>query len=238
MTANHEYDEYWRRGVPLSEARWRYALEPMRRRYSNPKLSRRLNPKSGMGMLAKYRDEAGQQKLLRLQRLYDDYTGRDRARRDMEDAILEQLHCGKLLAVGFRKNDKVNASPVAIPLRLLQNRYFNWFADTVSCPPHEFLMVKISRVKTGSKIKESSNAKESSKAKETIPPKRGRRPIDGLLRPLVRRLKNQGALGGKSQKEKINSVRDLAREEHSNVFPKASQPSKDKIIEALKAEGE
>jgi hypothetical protein len=199
--------DLWKRGQPLSEAWWHFASPKMRARYRRPKLSRKLSPKSGFGMLANaYRNQpdgpAMAKAVLDLQRLTDRHVGSSKARHEMQTSLVDRLQGDKLIAFGFPRDAPVDASPVPVPLRLLLNvRNFHWASDTISSPPHEFTSVRIVR---SSLIKLSSYARTELMEK----PKRGRRPIDGLLRPIVCELQGNKEFVDKSQKEKAALVRD------------------------------
>jgi len=66
----------------------------------------------------------------------------------------------------------------------------------------------------------------------------GRPRVGEQLRAVVRELKTLGKLKDRSKKEKTFAVRDRARERHPQLFRKPTQPSDQKISEALDAEGE
>jgi len=227
--------DLWKRGKPLSLAWWHFATSQMRGRFQRPKLSRKLSPKSGLGLLAnKYRDQPNgpskAMELLGLQRSFDRHFGSSKARHEMQTSIVDRLQREKLIALGFPRGAPVDASPVQIPLRLLlEFRNFHWTFDSISSPPHEFTSVRIVRSKA---IRPDNSARNELVEK----PKRGRRRIDEFLRPIVRQLQSKHQFVGKSQKEKIALVRDQAQEQHPRLFPKKTQPSDTKIIEALKAE--
>jgi hypothetical protein len=224
-TEGHNGD-LWGRGVPLSEARRRFASPEMRKRYEKPKLRRKLRPKSGWGMLAQYHDEDGKKDLLKAQRLQDQSWGRTKAIEEMQASLLKRLQRGTLVALGFREGASISAPPERIPSRLLELRNFHWGSDCISAAKYQFVQVRIARLST------------STKKERVDRPKRGRPSIDGLLKPLVRDLRQKGQFTGRSQKEKIGLVRDAAQRMHPVRFPKKTQPSDTKIIGALKAESE
>lgn len=65
----------------------------------------------------------------------------------------------------------------------------------------------------------------------------GRPPVVDLIREIVRDLISNSSFKSKLRKEQIDLIRDIAQEKFPNNFPKLTQPSRSKILEALKAEG-
>jgi hypothetical protein len=226
--------DLWRRGVPLSEAWWRFASPEMRRRFHRPKMSRKLNPKTGLGMWAEaVRDRPEVVKgILQYKRLNDRQSGRMHAREDMQKTLVVRLHNGSLLAVGFTPEGTLDASPIQIPIKALLNfRTFLWDVDRISAPPHEFTSV---RIVPSRKLK--SNVSNPERHSESI--RRGRPPVGEVLRAIVRELRQAGVFAGKLKKEKVAMVGGTARERHPTQFPRRTQPSPTTIRDALKAEGE
>jgi hypothetical protein len=69
------------------------------------------------------------------------------------------------------------------------------------------------------------------------PKKKGRPRVDEPLRAVVRSLVETGQLKDKSRKVEIEIVRATARAAHPTLFLTETQPSRDKIFAALRAEG-
>jgi hypothetical protein len=65
----------------------------------------------------------------------------------------------------------------------------------------------------------------------------GRPPVGEQLRSVVRELKQAERLSEKSRKEQENVVREQARQTYPELFLRPGQPSRAKILEALKTEG-
>jgi hypothetical protein len=118
--------------------------------------------------------------------------------------------------------------PQRIPAFIFRSRpKLSWGRNAVENFEQKFEGVEVRR----------SLDKDATSSTETQKVVRGRRRIDGPLRNIVRELHDEGRFNGRSQKERIALVRDLAQKRHSITFPKKTQPSDTKIIEALKAEG-
>src|SRR6266705_2295565 len=100
-------DEIWQLGCPLSEAPWHFASVDLRKRYQLPKASRKLSPKSGLGMLGNVKDRPEAANLariaLRIQRLSDRSFARSEIIDQMRASVIDRLQRGKLVALGFRK---------------------------------------------------------------------------------------------------------------------------------------
>jgi hypothetical protein len=69
------------------------------------------------------------------------------------------------------------------------------------------------------------------------PKKIGRPPVEKALRAVIRSLVEAGHLKEKSRKEQVAIIQLAARAARPDLFLKETQPSRDKIFSALRAEG-
>jgi hypothetical protein len=106
---------------------------------------------------------------------------------------------------------------------LLEN--IDWGKSTLRSAGREYVQVRVCPPK------EIDQANERSE-----PAKTGRPRIDEPLRAVVRGLGDSGQLSGKTRKEQEHIVREKAQKEHPNLFPTKTRPSREKILNALKAE--
>src|SRR5262249_46993474 len=107
----------------------------------------------------------------------------------------------------------------------------NWHSNSVNNFGKQFETVEI-----------RDRNSEQSKHSTSQPPPRSSRPgrprVDALIKEAVLKLKAQGQFAGKSQKQKIDLVQQLAQREHPREFHRKTQPSPTKVREALRSEGE
>jgi hypothetical protein len=105
----------------------------------------------------------------------------------------------------------------------------NWNSNTVNNFGKQFETVEI----------RDRNSDRSKKSISQPRPKRPGRPrVDALIKEAVLKLKAAGQFAGKSQKQKIVLVQQLAQHEHPREFPRKTQPSPTKVREALCSGGE
>lgn len=236
MTQKTDLFEIWKMGIPLSKAWFDFAPSAMRREYRSPEISQALPPKSGLDMLAQTgqsRSETDDVKRAGLNLWQDLERGMKRSelKAQMEGYVLEQIIGRHLIGVGYLAGADVNSDPVEIPIQFFEPRSIDWMRNSICAATHRFESVRICRRKI--KLKYD---RPKSKIPETKKP--GRPSVIDPIRHVIRELKSEGALAQKIQKEKIGLVRDRARSLYRNMFPKTTQPSKGKIVEALKLEGE
>jgi hypothetical protein len=140
--------EFWKRGIPLSEAWFQYSSDKLYRKYNFAKLSRTISPTSGLGMvlkrLAEYPNRPKFEKMLiRMTHESEFRQHRSDVKKEMEFDVLEKLQEGKLVAYGYLAGRNIKAPPVEIPDRFLEMKFIKWESDTISAPPHEFSTVRI-----------------------------------------------------------------------------------------------
>ena len=207
----------WDDGYPLDQAWWVFAAAPERNQYRN----------------------AGSD------RLSDFY--RDGMRRDLTGWIC----VGELIALGIQIAPIVNNDPEMIPRFIFAGtpdidwdnsviRAFGRIYEGVRVVSPDRLGGKTSRAEPP---REAETPIATTPSRATEPPskpeqkRRGRPPVDEALDEVVRELAGAGRLRGMSRKEQEAEVRELARERHPSPFPKPTQPSRSKILEALKRAG-
>lgn len=113
-------------------------------------------------------------------------------------------------------------------------------------PRHPSRRRKLSRKATIKPLRQPSKPKHSRQTKPkllrpTTPqqpkPRLGRPPVGEQLQNVVRALIQEGKLTGVSRKQQEAIVRERARALHPRLFLRLTQPSRTKILQALKAEG-
>jgi hypothetical protein len=154
----------------------------------------------------------------------------------MKANLVANIHEENLDCFGLRVAPDQSDGPEKIPSflflglsklgPLLAN--IDWENSTLRSAGREYVQVRVS----APMVTEPKNERSE-------PPKVkiGRPRIDEQLRAVVRELSASGALSGKTRKEQEHIVREKAQKDFPNLFPKQNQPSRPKIIEALKAEG-
>jgi hypothetical protein len=146
----------------------------------------------------------------------------------MHREIITDIYYGRLLCLGVRTAPDLGKSPEILPQHLFASPDVDWSKSTVHVFGRLYADVRVIPCDPASAIESPEPAQ---------PKKQGRPPVGDKLREVVRELNDKGQLGGLSRKEQENVIRARARERYPPNFPKQSQPSRTKILEALKAEG-
>lgn len=213
----------WERGEPLSVACWDFATEEFRREYKTCQSdSRRLS-----------------------------------YRLDMQFDLKDNLVAGKLIALGFREGAPLEEGPVLIPPHLFprggnDTADLDWHMSTLRSAGFSFTRIRVTKPQAGARRKKRTSAAQAEQTGLPLasfvtpvlrpvvseqPKKMGRPPVGEQLRAVVRPLVESGQLKGKLRKEQIEIVRAAARAAHPSLFLRETQPSRDKIFSALRAEG-
>jgi hypothetical protein len=170
-------------------------------------------------------------------------------RLDMNIQVLEDLMSGKLVAWGFREGAPLEEGPAQIPAHLFprdgdDTAAVDWDVSTLTSSGFTFVRIRVARApRTASQSKkaEPPAALAPALARAPVEPetakKKGRPRVDEPLRAVVQSLFEANQLKDKSRKEQIEVIRSAARLAHPTLFLRGSQPSRDKIFSALRAEG-
>ena len=179
-------------------------------------------------------------------------------RLDMKYEVLEDLMDGKLVAWGYREGAAHNEGPVEIPGHLFprdgdDTAAVDWDLSTLTSAGYLFARIRITKAQklpAAAPRKKRPTARKSKQTESlplaTPPPtlapsespkKMGRRPVEKPLRAVIRSLVEAGQLEGKSRKEQVATIQTAARAAWPDLFLKETQPSRDKIFSALRAEG-
>ena len=170
---------------------------------------------------------------------------------DMREQVCKDLRSGKLVAFGMREGSAPEDSPVRIPAHLFpiddQSAVtVDWDNSALLSADGGFVRVRVTtpsaKVHTKPrhrvrKAEQATSEKPFGAKSDAAPRKRGRPRIDERLRTVVRSLEEQGLLAEKMRKEQVAIIRKAARDRYPYLFPKPSQPSQQKIYDALTAEG-
>ena len=148
----------------------------------------------------------------------------------MQEWLVKQLGAERMEAVGLMMKPDKSRGQQPIPSFIFRGRpKINWRQSSVENFEQQFVGVEVRRAS----VRQSLPSEVA-----TLAPRRpGRRRVDGPLRSIVKEVGDSGRFVDKSQKERVDIVRELARKRYSTLFPKPTQPSETKIVEALRAEG-
>src|SRR6266849_1293253 len=92
--------ELWKKGIPISEAWLHFAPAEMRRQYEHPELSRKVNPKSGLGMLLRSIPDQSRRRALKegaiqFQHGMQLLSSTSQLKAEMQNILLENIQRGK-----------------------------------------------------------------------------------------------------------------------------------------------
>lgn len=161
----------------------------------------------------------------------------------MQRELLTRLAEGTFQALGFREGDPPDAGPVPIPRYLfpisrLDAPEVQWDRSELVSAGHHYTRIRIA--KPAGRVSQSADLPAIAVGRynaETPTRKMGRPRVDDALRSVVRELVGEHRLSEISRKEQINFVRQRARQNFPKLFLRPEQPSRTKILEALRAEG-
>jgi len=150
------------------------------------------------------------------QRIWDQWRG------ELISRILsDEIHC-----VGVRLGPVDHEEPELIPKYIFSKADIDWQRSIVRAFKRTYEAVRI--VPLEESVSPRQEGLTSSK-------RIGRPSVTSELNQVVKLLRAEGQLKDVSKKEQINRVRKRARELFSNKFPTPSQPSRNKILQALRA---
>lgn len=178
-------------------------------------------------------------------------------RLDMQFRVHDDLISGKLVAWGFREGASPEEGPTSIPAHLFprdkeDTAAIDWKASALRSSEHFFSRIRVTKPQRRTRRKKQAPGPASKPAKPPTPPsarpgpapivseaskKKGRPRVDEPLRAVIRSLVETDQLKDKSRKVQIEIVRAAARAAHPTLFLTETQPSRDKIFAALRAEG-
>jgi hypothetical protein len=213
---------HWEEGEPLSFAWWGCASWEDRRKYQAcDSDSRRIS--------------------LRLERQFQ---------------VLDDLISGKLVAWGFRDGASPEEGPMPIPAHLFprdreDTADIDWSASSLRSSGHSFVRIRVAKSQIATLKKKRATVPKIKQTESPTPPvtpvpttvspatrkKMGRPSVEKPLREVIRKLAEAGQLKGNSRKEQIAIIQVAARAAHPDLFLRDTQPSRDRIFSALRAEG-
>jgi hypothetical protein len=178
-------------------------------------------------------------------------------RLDMQSRALDDIISGKLVAWGFRDGAPPEDGPVMIPAHLFprdreDTADIDWSASALRSSGHSFVRIRVAKPRIPAPRKKRAVIP---KIKQTeLPPalpvlptvasvspatrkKMGRPSVEKPLREIIQKLVKSGELKGNSRKAQIAIIQDAARAAHPDLFLRPTQPSRDRIFSALRAEG-
>jgi hypothetical protein len=187
----------------------------------------------------------------------NDDSRRESLRLEMQFQVLDDLFSGKLVAWGFQGGASLEQGPTPIPTHLFprdaeDTAVIDWRNSTLKASSFFFDRIRVTEPRAGTPRKKRVSGPTSKQAKPSSAPsaipaptpiiskspkKKGRPRVDEPLRAVVRSLVDSGQLKGKSRKEQVAIIRAEARVKHPTLFLRETQPSRDKIFGALRAEG-
>jgi hypothetical protein len=244
--------------VSLSEAWLLLPPKAMIRAYNNPRVEIRDYTDTALAKARRAPNPSESTvRLFEAMKVLEPIGARQSAQSAAETAlkrwIIWALKTGKYTATGYPvENGKAALVPATLPLFMFEERtalnhkFVDWGLSTVRRAGHEFISVQVhvpDRFVGSAGAAPSSGVSELAERALTEATlagsarRKGRRSNAPILRSLVRRLHEAGMLKGLTAKEQDNLIAKVARAEHSDLFPKPSQPSRSKIIEAMQAEG-
>jgi hypothetical protein len=178
-------------------------------------------------------------------------------RLQMQSQALDDIISGELVAWGFRDGAPPEDGPVMIPARLFprdreDTADIDWPASALRSSGHSFVRIRVAKPGIAAPRKKRATVPKITQAKSpieprevpvptTIPPasrkRMGRPSVEKPLRRVIQKLVEAGKLKGNSRKAQIAIIQDAARAEHPDLFFRETQPSRDRIFAALRAEG-
>jgi hypothetical protein len=215
-----------RRPIPISEAIWHFAPKRLKDEFDRAQSSPRRS--SGVPEPPKDRAEAIRLALEASKELFNALRADPFS--EMKKHLLDRICSGKLEAIGVMIKPELGRQPQKIPAFIFgHSPKIQWDKNTIENFEQRFEGVEVQR---------PSGEKEPDK-KAAVPVKKAGRPrVDGQIREVIRELRKEGELRGKSKRWKVRAIQDRAQIRYPNLFPTKTQPSQTKIREMLKLEGE
>ena len=156
-------------------------------------------------------------------------AGRNRQRTEalevmMRKDLLDRIRDEQLQCAGVCTSPEPSKGPTLVPGFIFFEPQVDWDRSSVAAYNYVYESVRVLRTEL---LTPSANALPSA------PKKMGRPSIQSQLDNVVAELNAEGRLAVISRKEQINRVSQRAREAFPQTFPRPSQPSRSKILEAL-----
>jgi hypothetical protein len=177
-------------------------------------------------------------------------------RLQMQSQALDDVISGKLVAWGFRGGAPPEEGPMLIPGHLFprdreDTADIDWFASSLRSSGHSFVRIRVAKPEITALRKKRATVPKVKQTESSLAPpvtpmpaipratrkKMGRPPVEKPLREVIRMLAEAGELKGISRKEQIAIIQLAARAAHPDLFLRETQPSRDRIFSALRAEG-
>jgi hypothetical protein len=171
--------------------------------------------------------------------------------------VVDDLISGKLVAWGFRGGAPPEEGPMLIPAHLFprdreDTADIDWSASSLRSSGHSFVRIRVAKPQIAAPRKTRATIPKIKQTESpltlpvppmpaSVPPttkkKMGRPPVEKPLREVIRKLVKAGKLKRTSRKEQIAIIQEAARAEYPDLFLRETQPSRDRIFSALRAEG-
>jgi hypothetical protein len=178
-------------------------------------------------------------------------------RLEMQSQALDDIISGKLVALGFRDGAPPEDGPMLIPAHLFprdreDTADIDWSASSLRSSGHSFVRIRVAKPQIAAPRKKRSAAPKMKQTESpttspgtptpvTVPPttpkKMGRPSVEKPLRRVIQKLVAAGELKGNPRKVQIAIIQAAARAAHPYLFLRPTQPSRDRIFSALRAEG-
>jgi hypothetical protein len=178
-------------------------------------------------------------------------------RLEMQSQALDDIISGKLVAWGFRGDAPPEEGPMPIPAHLFprdreDTADIDWSESSLRSCGHSFVRIRVATPQIATLRKKRIIVPRIKQTKSpltlpvppmpaSVPPaprkKMGRPSVEKPLREVIRKLVEAGKLKRTSRKEQIAIIQEAARAEYPDLFLRETQPSRDRIFSALRAEG-
>jgi hypothetical protein len=145
--------------------------------------------------------------------------------RMMQRDLIDRIRKSALVCAGIKTSPTSANKPDIVPWFVLtDDPDIDWAKSKVCAFGQNFAAVRVL-----SRASHAPADEHQQKEKKKL----GRPSVDAALTIVVTQLRCERALSGLSRKEQIELVRKRARNLFPNLFPKATQPSRPKILQAL-----
>jgi hypothetical protein len=178
-------------------------------------------------------------------------------RLEMQSQALDDIIGGKLVAWGFRDGAPPGHGPIPIPAHLFprdreDTAEIDWSASSLRSSGFSFVRIRVAKPRIATLGKKRATVPKTKQTKSQLTPpvppmpatiprvtrkKMGRPSVEKPLREVIRKLVEAGKLRRNSRKVQIAIIQEAARAEHPDLFLRETQPSRDRIFSALRAEG-
>jgi hypothetical protein len=150
----------------------------------------------------------------------------------MQAELVANIYDGEFVCFGLTLTPGVSQGPEKIDRLLFRDlsnhemmtKYIDWNESSLNYAGRQYTSIRV--------LKASRLEKKEEKLE--LRKKMGRPSIDQQLETIVGKLMKEGRLKGRLRKEQVHLVREAARVKYPDLFPLPTQPSREKILQALK----